>query len=415
MALSCNAAGQLSLASAAGRASEAQRLELEHHLAGCARCSAEHTILAATTRALRAAEPDALGAAARERVRRAAMARPARAALPAARWSWRIGGFTALAAAAAITIWVARRDATAPSVLAGDVVVEPAAASGSDGGRDALALRSQHGGRVRLGEASTELARATAIVWQRERRSIELRSGSVTVDVDHRPGQHFAVRTPRFVVEVIGTRFVVDMASVRTERGKVRVLSNDGAVIAEIAAGQSWQAPAEAPAAAADTAGSNVPHAPAAVANPAPDVNAAQPDLRAGAGPDEGTEGAESRLARARRALARGKASDARRAVEPVFRLGRDVACEARAIHAESYLIEGRYADAIDAYAIVIRDFPRTPQAESALFAIAQLDSEHGRPAEARASLQRYLARYPHGRFARQAADRLAGLPTLGK
>jgi tetratricopeptide (TPR) repeat protein len=223
------------------------------------------------------------------------------------------------------------------------------------------------------------------------------------------------VRTPRFVVEVIGTRFVVDLASVRTERGKVRVLSNDGAVIAEIAAGQSWQAPAEAPAGAADASNISQAHAPAAVADPAPAIPATQADLRGGPGPDEGTEGAESRLARARRALARGKASDARRAVEPVFRLGRDVACEARAIHAESYLIEGRYADAIDAYAIVIRDFPRTSQAETALFAIAQLESEHGRPADARAGLQRYLARYPHGRFAREAADRLAGLPPLGK
>jgi ferric-dicitrate binding protein FerR (iron transport regulator) len=402
MALSCNAAGQLSLVSAAGHASEAQRLELEQHLAGCARCSAEHTILAATTRALRNGEPETLTAAARERVRQAAMAQPARATLPATRLSWRLGTFATLAAAAAVVIWLAQRDPSAARVLAGDVVVEAATASG--GGRDTLALRSRAGGRVRLGEASTELARATAIVWQRERRSIELRSGSVTVDVEHRPGQHFAVRTPRFVVEVVGTRFVVDLAGVRTEHGKVRVLANDGTLIAEIEAGQSWRAPAEGPAPAADTAATNIPqaHAPAAVANPV-------------SGPDQGTEGAESRLARARRALAHGKAADARRAVEPVFRLGRDVACEARAINAESYLIEGRYADAIDAYALVIRDFPRTPQAESALYAIAQLESEHGRPGDARASLVRYLERYPRGRFAKQAADRLAGLPPIGR
>ena len=88
--------------------------------------------------------------------------------------------------------------------------------------------------------------------------------------------------------------------------------------------------------------------------------------------------------------------------------LGRDVAAEARAIHAESYLSEGRYADAVAGYRIVFRDFPHTPQAESALYAVAQLESEHGRPVEARASLQAYLARYPHGRFAKEAADRLA-------
>jgi tetratricopeptide (TPR) repeat protein len=124
--------------------------------------------------------------------------------------------------------------------------------------------------------------------------------------------------------------------------------------------------------------------------------------------PPAAEESAPLRLGRARRALARGNAGEARRAVEPLFRLGRDVAAEARALYAESFLIERRYADAIDGYQVVVRDFPTTPQAESALFAVAQLESEHDQPADARATLQRYLARYPHGRFAREAADRLA-------
>jgi hypothetical protein len=121
-------------------------------------------------------------------------------------------------------------------------------------------------------------------------------------------------------------------------------------------------------------------------------------------------EMARVRLGRARRALARGNAGEARHAVEPLFHLGRDVASEARALYAESFLIERRYADAIDGYQVVVRDFPSTPQAESALFAVAQLETEHGRPDDARATLQRYLARYPHGRFAREAADRLAAI-----
>ena len=123
-----------------------------------------------------------------------------------------------------------------------------------------------------------------------------------------------------------------------------------------------------------------------------------------------GDESAAGRLSRARRALAQGRAAEARRTVEPVFRLGRDLAAEARAIFAESFLIEGRYADAIDGYEIVIRDFRSTPQGESALYAVAQLKSEHGRPDEARAALARYLDRYPRGRFAKEAAERLARL-----
>jgi len=108
--------------------------------------------------------------------------------------------------------------------------------------------------------------------------------------------------------------------------------------------------------------------------------------------------------------LARGNAGEARRLVEPIFHLGREIAVEARVIYAESFLVEGRYTDAVDGYETVVRDFPRTPQAESALYAVAQLDSEHGRAAAARAGLQRYLDRYPRGRFAREANDRLAGL-----
>jgi tetratricopeptide (TPR) repeat protein len=124
------------------------------------------------------------------------------------------------------------------------------------------------------------------------------------------------------------------------------------------------------------------------------------------AAPDEG---AGVRLARARRALVHGNAAEARRLAQPLFRLERDVAAEARAIYAESFLTEGRHTDAISAYQIVSRDFPSTPQAESALFAVAQLQSEHDRPA-ARATLQSYLRRYPNGRFAKEAADRLARL-----
>ncbi len=153
---------------------------------------------------------------------------------------------------------------------------------------------------------------------------------------------------------------------------------------------------------------------PAAEPPPAPAEEPALPPAPAAAGPAASAnaeDGASVRLGRARRALARGKAGEARRIVEPLFRLGRDVAAEARAIYAESYLSEGRYEDAVTGYRVVVRDFPATPQAESALYAVAQLESEHGRPGDARATLQRYLARYPHGRFAKEAADRLAASP----
>jgi tetratricopeptide (TPR) repeat protein len=191
---------------------------------------------------------------------------------------------------------------------------------------------------------------------------------------------------------------------VRTERGTVRVLSPDGKMYGYLEGGHAWTVPdaaghAEAPA----------PPPPPAEA-PAPPSAAARTAVAPATTTATGEDAAGLRLGRARRALARGRAGEARRIVEPLFRLRRDIAAEARAIHAESYLIEGRHADASAGYEVVVRDFPTTPQAESALYAIAQLESEHGRPGDARATLQRYLARYPHGRFAREATDRLARL-----
>jgi hypothetical protein len=409
MAMSCGQVGRLSVASAGGHATEAERLELEAHFATCARCAAEHAIVLGATRVLRSAEPGALSSAARERVRRAALARRAHAPVTARRFGWPLAGGAVLAMAAAVAIWIGVRKPAELSVIGGDVTVAAApAASGQEPGGgavqavQAVIVRSGRGGEVKLADASTALAPATEIVWRHERRVVELREGSLTVDVAHRPGQHFEVHTPRFVVEVVGTRFSVDLTGVRTERGTVRVLSLDRKLIGTLEGGHSWTLPTPQ--------AQTTPPAPAE----APEPPAAPPAIAAAPAPGSSQSPSEDssviRLGRARRALARGNAGEARRIVKPLFGLGRDVAAEARAIHAESYLSEGRYADAVAGYRVVSRDFPHTPQAESALYAVGQLESEHGRPVEARASLEDYLARYPHGRFAKEAAGRLARL-----
>jgi len=395
MALSCARAARVSLASLGGHATPAERLELESHLAVCARCSAEHAALAAV-RVLRATEPEGLSAAARERVRRAALAGTMRAPAQARRRFWPVGLGATFALASLAAFLLVRRPSNEPRVVSGDVAIVPSMVT-SPAADGAVSIRSARGGEVRLGDADTALGAGTAFVWRRTARSVELQEGSLTIDVEHHAGQHFQVRTPRFVVEVIGTRFTVDLAGVRTERGTVRVLGTDGAAIGYVTAGRSWTLPVPA----AQTAPTEAPPAPPPV--PTLTLASAGP---ARASLDEGP----ARLAQARRALARGNAGEARRLVEPIFHLGREVAVEARVIYAESFLVEGRYTDAVDGYETVVRDFPRAPQAESALYAVAQLESEHGRASAARAGLQRYLDRYPRGRFAREANDRLAGL-----
>jgi ferric-dicitrate binding protein FerR (iron transport regulator) len=405
VALSCARAARVSLASVGGHATPAERLELESHLAVCARCSAQHAALA-PVRALRAAEPEGLSATARERVRRAAMAGTTRAPALARRRFWPVGLGATFALASLAVFLLGRRPSNEPRIVSGDVAVAT-----SPGTYGAVSLHSARGGQVRLGGADTSLAAGTSVLWRGAARSVELREGSVTIDVEHRAGQHFQVRTPRFVVEVIGTRFTVDLSGVRTERGTVRVLGTDGSALGYVTAGRAWTLPTPGAEISTRSAGSATPTAPTAPTEappappPAPALALASPSL---ARPS--SEQGPGRLAQARRALARGNAGEARRLVEPIFHLGRELAVEARVIYAESFLVEGRYTDAVDGYETVVRDFPRTSEAESALYAIAQLESEHGRVAAARAGLERYLDRYPRGRFAREANDRLAGL-----
>jgi ferric-dicitrate binding protein FerR (iron transport regulator) len=422
----CARAARVSLASAGGHATGAERLELEAHLAVCARCSAEHAALGAV-RALRGAEPEGLSASARERVRRAALEGTARAPVAARRRLWPVGVGATLALAGLAAFLFVARPADEARVVSGDVTIVPASRVAASSAADspagastadaAFVVRSARGGEVRLGDAATSLAKGTALVWRRDVRSVELGAGSVTIDVEHRAGQHFQVRTPRFLVEVIGTRFTVDLGGVRTERGTVRVLSLDGALLGTVTAGRSWTVPAPsvpvaAPAASAPSEAPVAPVPPARTLAPAARALALASPAPTRAPVDESPA---ARLALARRALARGNAGEARRLVEPLFHLGREIAVEARVIYAESFLTEGRYTDAVDGYETVVRDFPRAPQAESALYAMAQLESEHGRPAAARAGLERYLSEYPHGRFAREATDRLAGLTAPGR
>jgi hypothetical protein len=415
MALTCKQAARISLATLGGHAAEAELLELEEHLGSCAACGEDHGASLALVHGIGGLEPEGLGTGAREAVRQVIVARPSAARLPRRRVSWGrrprvLAALAGAAGAAAVAAAVAVLGGgvlgpRADAVLGGDVTIAPAVAGvgyvGDVDGTGAATYRSASGGRVRLAAAHVDLGRATEIGWNRGARRVELRRGSLIVDVEHRAGERFEVLTPRFTVVVVGTRFTVDLDGVRTERGIVQVVRPDGSIAARVEAGQAWRADADA-----------------AAPQPAPPPVAAQVALAPPVAPTERAPrpqrapppepSAATRLADARRALALGDAPAARQMVAPLFHLSRDVGVEARILFAESFLTEGRYADAIDGYRLVVRDFPGTSQAENAQFALAQLASEHGAAADARAALQAYLARYPHGRFAREAAQRLA-------
>lgn len=399
MALSCRKAARISLATLGGHAPEAERLELEAHLSSCIRCGADHEAMT-WVRQLRNYQPDPLSSAARDSIRRALFARTAQVATPRRRLVWPLAMACAgVIAAAAIGLFTMERPLF--RLLGGDVVAT------APHPRDAAApvrFRATAGGRVSLGMAVADLGRNTELSWVRKDRVLTLVRGAVTVDVEHQNGRHFEVRAPHFNVEVVGTRFTVDAGGVSTARGVVRVLGPDGHLLCRLTAGQTWHEPE------ARAEGGPVAPAPALPAAKAAGGGAQLALVR----PREpSVSPVAARLDEARHALAAGDATAARRLVSSLFRQSHDTAVEARVLFAESFLVEGRYADAIDAYRVVARDFPRTDEAETSLFAIAQLQCEHGPGADARGALRAYLARYPHGRYAREAGERLSRVSSV--
>ncbi|MFH0902705.1 MAG: tetratricopeptide repeat protein, partial [Pseudomonadota bacterium] len=261
-------------------------------------------------------------------------------------------------------------------------------------------------------------------------RTLVLSSGEVDVDVPPGGSGRFRVGTAGFVVEVVGTRFVVNEQGVRTARGTVRVLDLSGVELAVLHEGDSFTAPGGAPAFASASIPAPVPVV--AVSRPAPAPAPAQPwpqpvvsggSVAVQAPKTVGEGGFSSRmaaeratvrslLARAKQSLADGNAEAASLLVGQALGMGpsRREAAALHLLRAVSELVDKRPDQAIVTYRRVAENYARTSEGEAAAFALGQLLFEQGRLGEATLALDTYLARYPTGRFVREARDRLAQL-----
>ena len=124
---------------------------------------------------------------------------------------------------------------------------------------------------------------------------------------------------------------------------------------------------------------------------------------------DRAVESVARLLIRARDALGRTNVALARTLLAEVAarQPSRREPAEAGTLSAECALLEHDAPRALRAYLDVAHRFADLPAGENAAFAAAQLSARVNGTDEARALYQRYIARYPHGRFVDEARAHL--------
>jgi hypothetical protein len=268
-------------------------------------------------------------------------------------------------------------------------------------------------GEIAFSGAGVSYQPGTTLTFHPSARTVDVARGQADFDVDPKSGLpgHFRVTTKKFVVEVLGTRFVVTPSSVRTLRGRVRILDRAGHEVAVLRAGEWWSGADELAAPEAPADRPILPQPVAPPAEPAVEPAPAAP-VRAAARPVAPRVNVSDLLSRSRAALAAGDAGLARTLIERALAAGPGEAGAPalELLQADALLVARRTDDAIGAYRRVARRRARAPEGETAAFALGQLLFERGAEAEAGAALYDYLARYPHGRFVREARERLTQL-----
>jgi hypothetical protein len=361
-------------------------------------------------RSLHASATQELSVAQRERVIEAALSSataasaraPARFGLSGVRWLL-LPTFAAIALLVAVrAYWAGPEPATlaAPEtgsisrdrVLSGQVELAGAVHAAGQALSGGEPLRTATGAVLALAHATAELRAATSARWDGSRHELQLLAGSVLLDVDERPHERFVVKTERFSVLVLGTRFEVSLDAVKVVRGRVRVLTPSGRELAVLdgAMRSTWQyVPAAEPTAVPVSAALKT-SSPEAVSSPQPDAL----------------------LEQAQRQLVAHQVPAARRSLEQALALPltRGQQAEALSLRAECALVMEEFHAARDLYLKVTQKFETLPAGETALFAAARIEAEHGRSSNAARLLSRYLERYPNGRFVKEAGVRLRTL-----
>lgn len=457
----CWRAGRLISQREAGL-SAAASLTLEEHLASCARCSAD----ARQLDGLR--ELSDLGASPLERaVRERAILRaltttvttPVAAPHSILAPDWlRPSAYGALAAIALVVVGVWLRAGAEPwaNVASSGRLVSGQLDFGGEAVRSGErlqlvgSLQTRSGAVVELAHATVQLRPGTRADWNGSTHVVGLREGSLVANVDPKRKAPFSVETASFRALVLGTQFEVTEARVKVWHGQVQVIALDGRELARLSAGQSYSVPAlsrglpAAAAAAQPTAAAGAPAEQARVVTEAEPTGSgarpAGPSARDAVRSRRALERARARNAKSSAVAAHGGAQvtrsegdtddaadlldsarvelAARRVEAARVLIGRALAAslepgtraEALSLRAECALVAGDPAAAVRGYLEVAERYASLPAGESALFAAARTEADRKATARARLTLERYLTRYPNGRFTKEASARLREL-----
>lgn len=389
--------------------SESERLRLEEHLAICDNCSSDANALSTISQIIRRIESPILPSARGRIIQHALLSMGQKSERPIVK---RVYALIAVPifACVATAIWillvhpgvelestptlVAERtdNSLRDSVLLGEVIAKNRIISIGDKIDSNIDLVSKNISSVVLGRATVELRKNTSIQWHRETSTINLLEGSLLVEVKPQNNKGFRISVKDFIVEVIGTRFEVDLSSVKIMRGKLRILSpREETELTVLEAPGYWEVEPDPVYADEKSQSIKIP---------------TQPKRK----PDRLS--ARSLLAKARLQLADGNAAQARQTITRAISstTNKPTLAEARSLQAECALVEGKLARAIDSYRAVAMQYPDLPAAENALFAAAQLELRRGKKSAAKALLEHYMQRYPNGRFKNEVLSRLNSL-----
>jgi TolA-binding protein len=347
---------------------EAQRLTLDDHLASCEACRGDRERLRLVREVGASLPVPPAGAREYSRAIARALLEGSRTPAPARRPAWLLPlAIGALAAATIAVIAITRGGDESPrSEQVAPAPLVPPTPAPIPPKPDAEQLAElplnedvQPAATTRMRVASIEIVIDAASRLRRtDDRVIVLDAGRVEISAANAAAR---VITERFEIELTDTSVVVEPKRVQVTRGAVRVVDRSRKLIAQLEAGSDWQ-PAE--------------------------LHKASPKL--------------DLLKQARAQLAAGKHADAERSAEAFLARSpsRAEEAEARMFLADLAQAAGELEVAVARYEAVATKFADLPAAESALYAAARIEVRRGRAEAARVLFDRYLARYPNGRYA---------------